>query len=129
MELSSARKERIEKILRARYGIETDDNEITRVDRGLRDLYSTTHDQRVVTEIVTRNISEILLKHRTKENVLQLERLFMQKLIFRYLMYASMCYRCGVPAATIVLCRTAIEAGLRERIAERRAEDADDSGG
>jgi hypothetical protein len=34
-----------------------------------------------------------------------------------------MSYRAGIPIASIVLCRTAIEAGLRERIAEKLAEE------
>jgi len=34
-----------------------------------------------------------------------------------------MCYRTGIPLATIFLCRTAIEAGLREKLAEKRAKE------
>lgn len=34
-----------------------------------------------------------------------------------------MCFRAGIPIATIFLCRTALEAGLRERIAEKTGKD------
>jgi len=120
--ISDESKKRIKKIVKFHYGFIPTDDEIYNIDQGLRNNYVTLHDQFIIREIVTRNISEkILLKHRTKENVLEIEGLFLNKLIFHYLTYASMCYRAGIPLATIHLCRTAMEAGLRERIAEERA--------
>jgi hypothetical protein len=123
MSLGKAAIERIKTTLKFHYGIVADDQEILSIDDGLRNNYVVLHDQRIMREIVSRNVSKILLKHRTRENVSQLEALFLAKSVFFYLTYASMSYRAGIPLASILLCRTAIESGLRERIAEKRAAD------
>lgn len=123
MNLEEATIERIKRTLKFSYGIVSYNQEIIGVDEGLRNQNLVLHDRRIISEIVSRNINKILLKHRTRENVGWLEGLFLHKSIFLYLTYASMCYRAGIPIATIFLCRTAMEAGLRERIAERIAED------
>lgn len=119
-------KEWIKTTLKVGYNIDATDDEIQRIDKGLRNNYVVLHDKRIIREIVSSNVSKILLKHRTKENVSQLEDLFLNKLIFRYLTYASMSYRAGIPIATIILCRTASEAGLRQKIAEKRTNDNKD---
>jgi hypothetical protein len=121
MSLGKATIERIKATLRSHYGIVANDQEIHGIDKGLRNNYVVLHDQRIMREIVSRNVSKILLKHRKKENVSQLEALFLAKSVFFYLTYASMSYRAGIPLASILLCRTAIESGLREKIAEKRA--------
>jgi hypothetical protein len=121
MSLGTATIQRIKAILESHYGIVANDEEIRRIDGGMRNNYAVLHDSRIVREIVSKNISEILLKHRTKENVSRLEALLLGKSVFSYLTYASMSYRAGVPIAAIVLCRTAMESGLREKIAEKRA--------
>lgn len=101
MELDRVAKEWIITILKVVYGIVANNDEIHRIDKGLRNNYVVLYDQRIIREIVSINISKILLKHRAKENVLQLEDLFFNKLIFLYLTYASMSYRAGTPIATI----------------------------
>jgi hypothetical protein len=121
MSLGKAAIERIKATLKSHYGIVANDQEIHRIDEHLRNNYVVLHDQMIMREIVSRNITKILLKHRTKENVSQLEALFLAKSVFSYLTYARMCYRAGIPLASIFLCRTAIESGLREKIAEKRA--------
>lgn len=109
--------------MKADHGIITNDEELDRIDEGLQNNYAVLHNQHVIKEIISFKISNILLKHRTKENVSQLEDLFYNKLIFHYLTYASMSYRVGIPIATIFLCRAALKTGLREKIAEKRAVD------
>ena len=121
--LSSSRKERIKKIVRFHYDIAPKDSDINWIDRMLRNNYSVLHDQHIISNLVTVNIGNILLKHRDRIGSIELERLTMNKLLFKYLTFASMCYRASIPLATIFLCRTAIEAGLREKLAEKRAKE------
>ena len=85
-----------------------------------RNNYSVLHDQQIISNLVTVNIGNILLKHRDRLGSIELERLTMNRLIFKYLTFASMCYRASIPLATIFICRTAIEAGLREKLARAR---------
>ncbi|MDI6859923.1 MAG: hypothetical protein QMC85_05465, partial [Methanocellales archaeon] len=70
---------------------------------------------------MTVEINKVLLKHRDKIGSTKFEEITLAKLIFHYLTFASMCYRAGIPIASILLCRTALEAGLRERVAEELA--------
>lgn len=71
---------------------------------------------------MTVNIGKVLLKHRDRIGSLKFEEITFDKLIFHYLRWASMSFRAGIPIGSIFLCRTAIETGLRERIAEELAE-------
>ena len=121
--LSSSRIERIKKIVRFHYGIDAKEGDIAWIDSMLRNNYSVLHDQRIISKLVTVNVDNILLKHRERIGSTELERLWMSKIIFQYLTLASMCYRANIPIATIFLCRTAMEAGLREKLAEKRAEE------
>jgi len=121
--LSSSRRERIKKIVRFHYGIDAKDSDIAWIDKMLRNNYSILHDQHVINNLVTVNIGNIYRRHRDRIGSIKLEKLMMDKLIFKYLTFASMCYRANIPIATILLCRTAIEAGLREKLAEKRAKE------
>lgn len=111
--------QRIKKIIKFHYGFVPDEEEIITIDQGLRSQYGVLHDQYIVRELVNRRISGILLAHRKEKT--DIETLFLDKSIFHFLTFASMCYRAGIPLGCIVLCRIALEAGLRERLAEAKA--------
>ena len=111
--------ERIQRIIQFHYGFVPSEEEILRIDDGLRSQYGVLHDQYVIRELVTQKISDILVAHRQEK--LDIESLFFDKSIFRFLTFGSMCYRAGIPLACIALCRIALEAGLRERLAEAKA--------
>ena len=111
--------QRIKKIVEFHYGFLPDDDEIVSIDEGLRNQYSVLHDQYIIRELLTRKVSDILVAHRREKP--DIENLFIEKLMFRFLTLASMCYRAGIPLACIALCRVALEAGLRERLAEVKA--------
>jgi len=121
--LSDSRRKKIKEIVKFHYGIDADDRDIDWINKMLRNHYTVLHDQRIIRNLVTVNIDKILLKHRDKIGSAEFERMTMDKLIFRYLTFASMCYRAGIPIATISLCRTALEGGLKEKIAEKIAKD------
>ena len=121
--LSISQRKKIKEIVKFHYGIDADDHDIDWIDEMLRNHYSVLHDQNMIRNLVTVNIDKILLKHRDEIGSIEFERITMDKLIFQYLTFASMCYRAGIPIATISLCRTALEGGLREKIAERVAKD------
>lgn len=121
--ISSSMRERIKKIVRSHYGIDANDSDIDWIDSMKRNNYLVLHDQQIIRNLVTVNVGNILLKHRDRIGSIELERLMMNKLIFKYLTLASMCYRASIPLATIFLCRTAIEAGLREKLAEKKAKE------
>lgn len=121
--LSDSRRKKIKEVVKFHYGIDADDRDIDWIDKMLRNHYTVLHDQRIIRNLVTVNIDKILLKHRDKIGSIEFERITMDKLIFRYLTFASMCYRAGIPIATISLCRTALEGGLKEKIAEKIAKD------
>lgn len=124
-QISDEMRKRIKKIVEFHYGFKPQDRDIDWIDDVLRNNYSTLHDQRIIRNLVTAEIDKILLKHRDKHRdkigSIKFEKILPHKLIFHYLTLASMSYRAGVPFATISLCRTAIEAGLRERVAEELA--------
>jgi hypothetical protein len=71
--------------------------------------------------LVSREAGKQLLKYRDKIASSKFEEIWLEKSIFKYLTWASMCFRAGIPIGTICLCRTAIETGLRERVAEEMA--------
>ena len=121
--LSGSQRKKIKEVVKFHYGIDADDHDIDWIDQMLRDHYSVFHDQNVIMNLVTVNINRTLLKHRDKIGSIEFERITMNKLIFQYLTFASMCYRAGIPIATISLCRTALEGGLTEKIAEKIAKD------
>lgn len=120
-EISDAMKERIKDIVKYHYGFAPKDDDIAWIDEMLRNNYSALHDQRIIRELAVENVSDELLKHRDRIGSVEFERIWLEKTIFNYLTFASMCYRAGIPAGTISLCRTAIESGLRERLAEQLA--------
>jgi len=120
-QISNKMRKRIKKIVTFHYGFKPQDRDIGWIDDVLRNNYSTLHDQRIIRNLVTTEIAKILLKHRDKNGNTEFGKILLQKLIFHYLTLASMSYRAGIPFATISLCRTAIEAGLRERVAEELA--------
>lgn len=121
--LSSSQRKKIKEVVKFHYGIDADDHDIDWIYEMLRNHYSVLHDQNVIRNLVTVNINKTLLKHRDKIGSIEFERITMDKLIFQYLTFASMCYRAGIPIATISLCRTALEGGLKEKIAEKIAKD------
>lgn len=111
--------QRIKKIVEFHYGFLPDDDEIVSIDEGLRNQYSVLHEQCIIRELLTWKVSSILVAHRQEKPAI--ESLFLDKLMFRFLTLANMCYRAGIPLACITICRIAIEAGLRERLAEAKA--------
>jgi len=113
---------RIRQIVDYHHGFTPKDDDIHRIDDMLRDQYAALHPHRIVRELVVTEIDKDLLRHRDSLGSLEFERIWLEKTNFKYLTFASMCYRAGIPAATISLCRTAIESGLRERLAEELAE-------
>jgi len=119
--LSDSEKRKIKEIVKSYYGIDADDRYIEWIDKGLRNHYSVLHHQNIIRHLVTVNIDKILLKHRDEIGSLEFEEMVLDKLIFHYLTFASMSYRAGIPIGSIFLCRTAVETGLRERIAEEMA--------
>ncbi len=120
-QLSNEMRKRIKKIVEFHYGFRPKNKDINWIDKMLRNNYSVLHDQRIIRNLATVEIDKMLLKHRDKIGSIKFEKILLDKLIFRYLTLASMCYRAGISFATITLCRTAIETGLRERIAEELA--------
>jgi len=120
-QISDEMRKRIKRIVKFHYGFEPNNRDIDWIDGVLRNNYSTLHDQRIIRDLVTTEIAKILLKHRDKNGNTEFGNILLHKLIFHYLTLASMSYRAGIPFATISLCRTAIEAGLRERVAEELA--------
>ncbi len=87
----------------------------------LSNSYGAMHEQRVIEELATNNLTNGLLKHRDRLGTSEFERIWLEKDAFKYLTFASMCFRAGIPAGTISLCRTAIKSGIRERLAEELA--------
>jgi hypothetical protein len=119
--LSTSQRKKIKEVVKFHHGIDADDYDIDWIDKMLRNHYSVLHVQDVIRNLVTANIGKILLRHRDRIGSLKFEEITSDKLIFHYLTFASMSYRAGVPIGSILLCRTAIETGLRERIAEELA--------
>lgn len=120
-QISNEMKKRIKEIVKYHYGFTPKDDDIYRIDDMLRNHYTVLHDQRIIRELVAREVGKELLKHTDRLGSLEFERIWLEKTIFKHLTLASMCYRGGIPAGTISLCRTAIESGLRERLAEELA--------
>ena len=119
--LSTSQRKKIKEVVKFHFGIDAEDHDIDWIDKMLRNHYSVLHDQMIIRNLVTVNIDKILLKHRDKIGSIKFEKILLDKLIFNYLTFASMSYRAGIPIGSIILCRTAIETGLRERIAEELA--------
>jgi len=129
-ELSNERKNRIQKIMKYHYGFEPENEDIDRIDGILRSVntQSTLHDDKIIRYFVTEKIHKILSKHRERIGNTKYEKLLLDKLIFLFLTWAQGCYREGFPIASISLCRTALETGLREKLAEVWAKkECDDS--
>lgn len=120
-EISTEMRKRIKRIARFHYGFKPRDKDIDLIDDMVRNDYVVMHDARIVWELATQNAISQLLKVRDKIGSAKFERIWLEKSMFRYLSYASMCFRAGISEGTISLCRTAIESGLRERIAEELA--------
>ena len=116
--LSTESKQRIKSIVNIHHGFGPQDSDIAWIDDVLRNHYIVLHDQKIILELVAYELSKPLLKYRDRFGSTAFEQIWHDKIIFRYLTYASMCYRSGISAGTIALCRTAIEAGLREKLAE-----------
>lgn len=120
-QISDAARERVKDIVKYHYEFTPKDDDIEWIDKMLRNDYVVSHDQRIISELAAVNISHELLKHRNRIGSIEFERIWLEKDIFRHLTLASMCFRAGIPAGTISLCRTAMESGLRERLAEELA--------
>lgn len=119
--ISDEMNERIKSIVEYHYGFTPKDDDIDWIDRMLRNNYAVLHDQQIIRELAAINVRNELLEHRDRIGSIEFERIWTEKDIFKYLTFASMCFRAGIPAGTISLCRTAIESGLRERLAEELA--------
>ena len=127
--LSASQRKKIKEVVKFHFGIDAEDHDIDWIDKMLRNHYSVLHDTMIIRNLVTVNIDKILLKHRDKIGSVKFEELLLDKLIFYCLTFASMSYRAGIPIGSIMLCRTAVETGLRERIAEELAKkEVEDKG-
>ncbi len=120
-QISDEMKKRIKNIVKYHYGFTSKDEDLEWIDRMLRNNYATFHDLQIVRELAVNNVSDELLKHRDSIGSIEFETIWLEKDIFKYLTFARMCFRAGIPVGTISLCRTAIESGLRERLAEELA--------
>lgn len=120
-QLSDEEKKRIKGIVDYHYGFTPADKDLLWIDETLRSHYVVLHGQRIIWEATAREAGKDLLRHKDRLGSLEFERIWFEKSIFRYLTLASVCYRAGIPAGAISLCRTALEAGLRERLAEESA--------
>lgn len=114
-------KQRIKGVVKYHFGFDPEESDIEWIDKMLSNSYGAMHEQRVIGELATNNLTNGLLKHRDRLGSLEFERIWLEKHVFKYLTFASMCFRAGIPAGTISLCRTAIESGIRERLAEELA--------
>jgi len=121
LQISDKMKARIKNIVEHHYGFTPKDDDIDWIEEMLRSNYVVLHDQRIIRELVVNNIGNTLLEHRDRIGSLEFERIWFEKDIFKYLMFASMCFRAGISVGTISLCRTAIESGIKERLAEKLA--------
>jgi hypothetical protein len=119
--MSDEMKERVKNIVEYHYGFTPKDDDIYWIDGMLRDNYAALYPHQIIRELVVNNVSNELLEHRDRIGSEEFERIWAEKDIFKYLTSASMCFRAGIPVGTISLCRTAIESGLRERLAEKLA--------
>lgn len=120
-QISDEVKQRVKSIVKFHYGFIPKEADIEWIDRMLRNNYAVLHEQQIIRELAAKNMSNGLLKHRDRIGSTEFERIWLEKDIFRYLTFASMCFRAGVPAGAIGLCRTAIESGLKEKLAEEAA--------
>jgi hypothetical protein len=120
-ELCGEAKKRIKRIVSDHYGFVPADDDLRWIDQMLRNHCLVLHEQNIIRHVVDHEIKKQLLKHRDRLGSLEFERIWDKKIIFKYLTLASMCYRAGISAGAISLCRTAIESGLRERLAEELA--------
>lgn len=109
---------RIKNIVEYHYGFVPKEADIEWIDRMYRNNYAVLHEHQIVRELAAKNMSDRLLKHRDRLGSAEFERIWREKTILNFLTFASMCFRAGVPAGAIGLCRTAIESGLREKLAE-----------
>jgi len=122
-ELTDEMKSQIKKVVKYHYGFEPKDEKIEKIDSYLRNHYLTLHDQRIIRELAADDAQEDLLKNIEQLGSLEFEKIWLEKIIFKYLTLAKMCFVAGIPTGTICLCRTAIESGLREKLAEKIAGD------
>jgi len=122
-EISKEEIKKIKKIVKFHYGFSPEEKDIKNINRGLKNNYIVLHQQKIINKLATRYASRELLKYWDKIGSQRFEEIWLTKIMFHYLIYASMSYQVGIPIATICLCRTAIESGLREKIAERLADD------
>ncbi len=120
-QLSDEIKRRIKEIVSYHYGFVPADHDLQWIDEVLKNQYVVLHEQYIVRSVVDFEIEKELLKYRDKLGSSNFEQIWIEKTIFKYLTLANMCYRAGVSAGAISLCRTAIESGLRERLAEELA--------
>ncbi len=117
-QLSDEMTGRIKEIVSYHYGFVPADYDLQRIDKILKKQYVVLHEQHIIRRVVDLESEKELLKYREKLGSSQFEQICIEKTIFKYLTLAIMCYRAGVCAGAISLCRTAIETGLRERLAE-----------
>lgn len=111
----------IKEVVKQHYGFIPTDEEIDRLDKELRISYEIIHPYRIINMFATFSLDKVISKYREKLGI-KLEEMELDKLIFKYRTYAKMCFHNAIPYATICLCRIAIEAGVREKIAEELAE-------
>jgi len=120
-QLSDEMTGRIKKTVSYHYGFVPADYDLQWIDKVLKNQYVVLHEQHIIRRVVDFEIKQELLKSRDKMGSSKFEQICIEKTIFKYLTLASMCYRAGICAGAISLCRTAIETGLRERLAEELA--------
>jgi len=113
-------KQHIKDVVKKNYGFIPTDVEIDMFDQGLREAYPTLHPYRIINHLATSSKNKIILQYRECLGT-KLEEIQLKKMMFKYLQQADMSFNEAIPHGSICLCRTAIEVGLRERIAEEFA--------
>lgn len=109
----------IKELTNSNYGFIPEDVEINTIDSRLSESYLDLHEYRIINHLATRAIYDSKLSYwSTKSNFAYIVG---EKLIFRFLRLAIKCFNEANNYASICLCRTAIESGLIERVAEEYA--------
>ena len=111
----------IKELTKERYGFTPNDFEINSIGESLSLSYEELHQYKIINHLVTRKI--YLDKFNYWSGLSTFNTITNEKLIFRFLKLAIKCYNEANNYASICLCRTAIETGLIERVAEENAKN------
>jgi len=110
----------IKELVKTKYGFSPENDEINYINDMLRLTYFDLHQFRIVNHIATSSIFNSLMKYRAVKGY-EFDNIYSDKLIFKYLRLARKCFEEALNFPAICMCRTAIESGLIERVAEEQA--------